>query len=359
MRGVDLEIRLAERDRTCHPGDVVRGEVWVRVERPVACEKLLVRRLWRARGHGNPEEGRPAIQDLFHGEWSPGRIHRYPFEFTLPNGPATYHGRFFRLGWIIDASAEVPGAIDPRAEVELALEPGPAEGYYFGPAHAHEPVLAPAGEEDAPKAVIGGGILAIGLAGLFTWPMIGPAGWLEAAGAGATILLGGALAFPFVQRVLAQRRLGVPRVGIDVESAHRGGFVDVRVTLSPRVAVTLDALQVDLVAREEVVHGYDSDRAWSWKEVHRLPGSPDRFRRAIEAGETVTIEETIGIPPDAPLSFAGRENRLEWFIEVRVAVSGWSDWRRKFPVTVGPAATLAAAGIREACAEPALQARSW
>lgn len=85
--------------------------------------------------------------------------------------------------------------------------------------------------------------------------------------------------------------------------------------------------------------------------------SPDRARRAIESGESVTIAERIPLPLDAPLTFAGWENRLEWFVEVTVAVSGWADWRRTFPITVGPAAALAAAGILDAIAEP-LQSRS-
>jgi hypothetical protein len=358
MQGVDLQIRLHRASDTYRPGDVVHGEVEVRTDRPVACERLVVRRLWRARGKGNPEEGRPTSHDLFHGEWSPGPIHCHPFEFTLPNGPATYRGHLLHVGCYIEARAEVALAIDPRAEVELPLEAGPSEGYFFGPTGAPAAGSATEGGDDDEvlKLVLGGVLSLMGLASLLAWAAAGLAGWPEALGAAMFLSLGGTLALPVVRRKAAEWKLGSPRVRIDGAAAHPGGHVDVRVTVSPRVPVTLDGLRADLVAREEVVRGTDSDRATERREVHRTTVSPERARRAIEAGDSFTIEERIPVPPGAPLTFAGRENRLEWLVEVAVAISGWPDWIGRFPVTVGPPAALAAAGILDAPADLALQA---
>ena len=356
MQGLELEIRLDPKDGTYRPGDAVRGAVVVRAERPAACEKLVVRRLWRAHGKGNREEGRPSIHDLFHGEWDPG-VHRYPFEFTLPNGPATYHGHLLHVGWFLDAVAEIPLAIDARAEVELPLRPGPSEGYFFGPAHCPPPEGPAEGVSgDGPRAVLGAALAAVGLAGIVAWMPIGLAGWPEALGGAIFLLLGGGLALPVIRRMAAERRLGTPDVRIDGTLAHPGGCVDVRVTLTPPVPVTMDGMQADLVAREEVVHGIDSDRTVERREIQRWTASRDRARRAIEPGESFTIEERILIPPDAPLTFAARENRLDWSVEVTIAISGWADWKSTFPVVVGPATALAAAGI-VAIAEP-LQSRS-
>ena len=88
----------------------------------------------------------------------------------------------------------------------------------------------------------------------------------------------------------------------------------------------------------------------------RHPARPGDRRHRVEAGESLTIEERIPLPPDPPLTFTGRENRLDWLVEVTVSVSGWADWKGTFPVIVGPAAALAAAGI-VAITEP-IQSRS-
>jgi hypothetical protein len=261
------------------------------------------------------------------------------------------------VAWFIDALAEIPLAIDSRAEVEVPLKPGPSEGYFFGPAHS-PPAEGPAVEADGDgwKAVFGAVLAAVGLAGILAWVPIGLAHWMEALGGAIFIFLGATLTLPIILRKAAEWRLGRPDVTVDGAAAHPGGWVEVRVTLTPRVPVTLDGVHADLVAREEVVQGVDSDRAFERKEIRRSTVSRDRARRAIQAGESLTIEERIPLPPDPPLTFTGRENRLDWLVEVTVSVSGWADWKGSFPVVVGPTAALAAAGIAT-ISEP-IQSRS-
>jgi hypothetical protein len=44
----------------------------------------------------------------------------------------------------------------------------------------------------------------------------------------------------------------------------------------------------------------------------------------------------LQVPADAPPTFAGRHNALEWEVAIRVAPRWGPAWERRFPLTVRP-----------------------
>lgn len=125
MSKCDLTIVLDRENRRYAGGDRITGVLRVQVNAACTCKALSISLGWRTHGKGNRDIGTPADLVLFEGEWQPGKTHEYDFEFLVPDGPATYHGRVLNLDWYLNARADIPWAIDPKAEEEVLLVPGP------------------------------------------------------------------------------------------------------------------------------------------------------------------------------------------------------------------------------------------
>ncbi len=165
MSKCDLSIELESGAVRYQPGDVVRGHVLVDVDAECTCKKLNVVLQWRTPGSDvrdrdkgeplkqtpfkgvykklkgvlqwhlpgggvrNRDKGEPLKQTLFEGVWRPGEQQGYPFEFTVPDGPLSYHGEILNVDWHITATADIPRAFDQKAEAEIFVH----RGSYTGP----------------------------------------------------------------------------------------------------------------------------------------------------------------------------------------------------------------------------------
>ncbi len=135
MSKCKLSIRLEDQGRVHLPGDALRGELVVEVNGPCDCRALSLWVGWRTHGKGNRVEGRVEDLSLLLEELMRGVSHRHPFEFRLPAGPVTYHGKLLNVDWHVGARADIPWAIDPKAEADFVLGTGGGGEYHFGPAY--------------------------------------------------------------------------------------------------------------------------------------------------------------------------------------------------------------------------------
>src|SRR5690554_6767376 len=119
-----INIELESSSARYTPGQVIRGVVTVAVDSDVKCNGLSVDLVWRTHGRGNRCSQIATGLILFEGQWTAGQEISYPFELTLPNGPMSYHGHYLNVDWYVLARADIPWAIDPKAEQEILLEPG-------------------------------------------------------------------------------------------------------------------------------------------------------------------------------------------------------------------------------------------
>ena len=134
MAKCDLKVVVDRPDKKYKFGETVTGVVEVRVNKECRCRKLTLTREWRTHGRGNRVSGDKKDTILYEGTWSPGEEISYSFEIDLPNGPTTYHGHYLNVDWYIKARADIPWAIDPKAETEVLLDPGEdAQEINYGP----------------------------------------------------------------------------------------------------------------------------------------------------------------------------------------------------------------------------------
>jgi sporulation-control protein spo0M len=344
MSKCDLTLRLDRDDRVYRPGETVLGEVRVRVHAPCRCDMLVLSHFWRTHGKGNRDQGSPTMQNLFSGDWSVGEEQRYPFELTLPSGPVTYHGSLVNVDWYLEARAKIAWAVDPRLETEVILRPGTPEDYFFGP--MYKPPAENLRQSDRGRrwGVFFGLVFAAAGVLLFAKMQADGSPVMGLVLGVTSILVGGLVFLGNLWRDIAQQKIGVPEVSLDRTALAPGDQVGAHVRFSPRSPLTLAGVSAELVCREEAESGTGTDRTTNRNDVHRIAVTLDQPGRAVEAGEVVSLEGTLRVPDPAPLTFAAKNNRILWTVEVTIRLAAWPDWKRRFPVTVGPAAARAPAG---------------
>ena len=279
MSRCDLEVVLEDPDRAYHPGETVSGEVHVSVNAKCDCRKLTVTRLWQTHGKGNRTEGDKEEVQLHAGTWMPGSKQAYPFSFLVPDGPLTYHGHHLNVDWYIKARADVPWAIDPKAETEFLLEPGEnRSGISLGPKHDEEnpgPEFAP----EKIKQTVGkvAGVIFVACASIAVLAALGlagikPLGWAPGFGFGIFGLFGaiasGAMAFMGLRNMMAERVLGEVRARCEPAEVRAGDAVRCSLDFMPRKAVDLGNVTATLLGQEVVVSGSGTNRTTHRHKFH-------------------------------------------------------------------------------------------
>jgi hypothetical protein len=334
MSKCDLSIRLEDPDLVRRPGDVLKGEVTVEVIEACTCRELALTCGWRTHGKGNRAEGVKEKAVLFQGEWPPGMPQRYPFEFKVPRGPATYHGKLLNVDWVLRARADIPWAIDPKAEADFLVAAEEEGEYDYGPTYKPPAELYVAADKGLGcKLTVFGLFAAIGAAVLLAFwsqgcfPVVFGSIFLVA-GLGAIL---GAL-----WRGIAQKKLGVPEVRIGASTARPGDMVPVSVKIRPRAPVRLEGVTAELRGTEVVVSGSGTNRTTHRHVFHQAKETLDPGGRELPPGEELTIGGVVQVPGQAPPTFSASDNDLRWVVEVHIGIAGWPDWKREYPVSIRP-----------------------
>lgn len=342
MSKCDLIIDLDSAKRVFLPGEVIRGVVEVVVNSEVRCDGLTLTSLWQTHGRGNRRSGGEQAQELFRGTWLAGETHHYPFEVVAPEGPVTYHGHYLNVDHYLRATADIPWALDPKAEEEFVLElPPGATGYRQpGEPDAVGEVSATAAKVgQAIGAVFGGCFMIPGLIALVVG--VGVVAKGELGGILPIVMgtiftaVGGLVVFLALRNTLAERKLGEVLVAVKPERAAPGEEVSVQLQFSPRSRVQLNRVTARLVGKEVVVSGSGTNRTTHTHELARVERELSG-ECMIHAGEGVDLDATFTVPPDAPLSFHASDNDLRWTVEVHVDIPGWPDWTKDVPLVVAP-----------------------
>ena len=230
MPRCELSIHLEREDARFRPGEVIAGHVEARVDAVCRCDALTVTFGWQTSGKGKVEAHEEPPARIFKGEWSEGEVARHPFSFTAPPGPLTYRGHIVRIGWSLRARADIPWAVDPKAEVEVILEPWTEEALLLqrGGGYRSPPARLNKGQSLAPAEAQGaspnkgkrslGGIAAV--AGVFSlvvaFLLVTSTSWVGVHMVGLVMMLAGlgALLFSLVSfvRFLNQRHLDNKRL---------------------------------------------------------------------------------------------------------------------------------------------------
>jgi hypothetical protein len=349
MSKCDLQVQFDREDRTYHPGEAVRGEVVVTTDQEVSCRGLAVELLWQTHGAGNTDRQILDRLLLEPQTWSPGRPFRYPFSFTAPSTPLTYHGHFLNVDHSVAARADLPWAVDAKAREEYLLRPGPTSRADHLAATV-DFTRAPAGTSGPVAKTIGWLLLPIVLVLLAALLVV----LLP-----IVLVVGGVI---LARRRLAERRLGpvtvhpsaeavgLPATGGPMAIAGRFGArsrpdtvyaispgepLRFSVRFQPRSRVDVDRVTARLVATEKCTSGSGTNSKTHTQTLcdaqailaEGLPGM---------AGIPVELSGELQVPDLEAYSFRAASNALTWNLEVKVEVPRWPDWVRATPLALVP-----------------------
>jgi hypothetical protein len=340
---LQLSLHLEQPGTVVAVGQEVRGRVELRSEAGAEVRGVRLAVGWRTEGDGNRASGTMLELALLElpAQLRRGETRSLPFRFDAPHGPLSYQGRHLQVVNVVRASADVPWARDPAVEQTYELrrssdQPGAFQGPLLDPgAQSAGPVRMKA----KPRLVeIVLAVLAV-LAGLAV-------GWGAALYGASPPLLTGLLAvsgvavaagllLPFRGKV-AERRLGEVELVLDRAVVSPGDTIRAALTFEPRADLRIQRAVATLRGKERVVSGGgEAQRVRQHTFVHaeaRLAGEtrPD-------VGAQVVLWAPLELAPQCPCSFRAKDNRLDWEVEVRIAIAGWPDWVAVHPVLVWPA----------------------
>jgi hypothetical protein len=361
MPACELKIVLDREDGTYGGGDSVTGRVEVTAAREVECRALSIALEWKASGKGNTETGRRDVQVLYRGSWREGAAASYDFEVAAPDRPLSFDGKLFRIGWFVTAAADLRLAGDAGAEKPIRIVA--RRNLVGGSPDRDDDFLS----DQRRKQILGKILRTAGWRARLLLALQTLGGdqvflWLYAAGTTAAIALavqlwriwsrgedselpGLLLVVLFVvlaalvagrdrfRRAIASRRIGPVEVTYRPTVPTPGENLSCCVRFQPRTEISLDKATLQIVAREEVVRGSGKHKRTLRAVVHRseaaLPARTQYFH-----GEAVELEGTVQIPADAPVSFFGSSNRVQWTLEVRLHLGRWIDWKQQLLITV-------------------------
>jgi hypothetical protein len=337
---------------TVRPGGRLCGTVVARVSKACRVRRVTLVLRWSTRGEGDYAEGTagPALVVAEATTWAPGR-HRISFSVPAPEGPSSHSGRVVSVEWVLIARADIAWRLDPEAQVPFTLVDG----------MAHEPGQeSPSpGEVWFRRGIISGDTLLGMFFFLLLFP-IGSAMLLSSAGRlGTSSFLMGLLWCGLSLVALARGLrpsllrwfLGTPRIGVEPSPARPGERVTVRVSLCPRMQMTLEASNI-LLTCEEVARrgtGKSGTRSRAVLFEHHVPLAPAGLR--LEAKQARVLEEQVLVPPWAPSSLHVASNELRWRVKVDVELPFGTRWREQLILRVGGAPLVEAPPV-EAPQEP-------
>jgi hypothetical protein len=347
MSKCDLEISFEGDKRDYQIGDTVRGVVTVDVNAPCTCNNLTLGQQWRTHGRGNRAVGPTEPKVLFAGKWEEPGTYTYPFELKMPAGPLTYRGNHINVDWYIDARADIPWAIDPKAHEEVNLTRGDYDGELVHGKNVDMKQWTDIAPEDQSKIKVA----LIGCAGLFLLPFLLASIGITAIGVskvlnnetdGWPILFFG-LSFAVVPLIpvalffwkkLAERKLGKVDLSVQPTAARPGDELKCAIRFTPQTDAQVDSVTISLTGMERAVSGSGSNRRTHKSDFHNS-SQEVMARRQFHKGEYVALQAKIVLPKDAVPTFHASDNRVVWQISVHIDIPGWPDWNSHQHIMVG------------------------
>lgn len=341
MSKCELTIVIEDERREYRIGETVRGYLQVRVDSNCRCDGLTLTQEWSTHGRGNRTSGGQQVLRLFRGDWKAGETHSYPFEFTIPEGPVTYHGHYLNVDHYLRAVADIPWAFDPKAERELLVSPAEKSSKE----DVAQSLDATSPDVPAVKVppvffwVFGALFMVPGLAfvvGGATQVASGDFGGAVMAVFGAIFAVaGGVVVFLGLRNSIAERKLGPVIASAEPKVALPGEEISLALDFNPRAEARLNEITATLKGYESVTSGSGTNKSTYthtlYEEKVVLRGNGRLFAR-----EAQELAARVTLPKDAPPSFSASDNELTWEVEFHIDIASWPDWNTKVPLQVLP-----------------------
>lgn len=331
MSKCDIQIQFDRSDRTYHGGELVSGEVLVRVNQDIRCNGILLQHFWSTHGRGNTDTGNKTDVRLC--ESTPlqsGEELRFPFEFTSELWPLTYRGHYINVDHYVQVSVDVPWAFDPKHQEEFILLPGECPEPFTG--DRSEVVELDAEESQTTELGLIGklliGVVVVALLGiLFMF---------------AAILLPVALiagAFYWIRKKAIAGRLGEVEISTPVAIVGPGEAWPCELSFTPKKTFRVNEIAAKVLARESATSGSGTN---STTHRHTVYEQSEIIMPAglLVAGERFAEVLKIPLPETDAWSLEASDNKIEWTVEVRIDIPRFPDWSHSASLQMIPAAFL-------------------
>lgn len=322
MSKCDIRLEFDRENRTYKGGEIVKGLVYVRVNKEVECKDLMIRLFWQTHGKGNKDSETVSEKTESASHWEAHQEYTYPFQFQLPAIPLTYHGHYINIDTYIQARVGISWGKDPKVTEEVLVQPGVEVEKDTKDTDSLDLDASMGRKRKALRDFLPNTITSV-LAVLFVilvliylLPIIG-----------LILLIGLVSLNKEIRSVCAERRLGTVQVNLERERAYPGQTFFVQVAFSAIQPVSVESIYA-------VVQGQEICSSGSGTSVRNF--NHVLFKENIELSSTNQNEYQgkIKIPDTNAYSFEAPDNHIKWLVKIYVKIPRWPDWQKEFPIKV-------------------------
>ena len=330
MSKCDIRLEFDRGNRIYKSGETVKGLVYVRVNKQVECNVLIIRLFWQTHGKGTKDSKTLSEKTESASHWEANQEYTYPFQFQLPATPLTYHGHYVNIDTYIQAHVDIPRSRDPDVTEEVLVQPGTEaenEKKDTDPLDLDASMGRKRKElKDFLPNTITSVLVVLGviLVLIYFLPLIG-----------FILLVALVSLHKEIRSACAEKRLGTVLVNLERERVYPGQTFLVRVAFSALQPVLVEAVYAEVQGQESCSSGSGT--------------SPSTFNHVLfkENIELRPINQNeyqgkIKIPETDAYSFEAPNNHIKWTVKIYVKIPRWPDWQKEFPLKVVhmPAAML-------------------
>ncbi|HOT08744.1 MAG TPA: hypothetical protein PK710_03185 [Polyangiaceae bacterium] len=343
MSSCDISIRFDRNPPACSPGETISGTIDVVANASCRCDALTAHLSWKTSGKGDTDSEKVDVVPLGTFEWKRGESYQYPFSFLAPTGPVSYQGLIVHVNWFVEARADVPWAIDPRASETLLLVPLPAERK-ASTAYREQPHLSAKHHKlgNGPRSqskwenrvltlILGSIFLVLAIAQQtihgssvpFLIPMVFVAG----------VML--KFAWNDLRNLVARRMVGALSVTIDPPTATRGETLRIQAAFTPNSNGRLRYAKATLYGEEIAWRGSGKSRTRYHQDLDRVEaqmcGSSAFFQN-----QPLELSCDLRVPEYAASSFRSFNNHVQWSVLLHLDIENWPDLKETIPIDLLP-----------------------
>ena len=352
MSKCDIEIQFDRSDRTYAGGDVVSGEVMVRVNQDISCNGIVLRHYWGTHGKGNKRTGTKHELQLCHSHpLLAGEDLRLPFEFQSELWPLTYRGEHINVDHYVHVSVDVPWTIDPKQAEEFVVVAGQRPDQFTG--DRSEVVELKAIEKEKEKS----GFLH---ADIDPGPIGTAIGYVLLLGIVLVFLAGIAfvlfkihfLLVPFVvitglitglicwiRKTAISGRLGEVTIKTPIVVVGPGEHWPCEISFTPKKTFQINEVSARLLVEEVATAG-----GGKHKKIHRHTLLDEKTifvpEEQLIAGEPFSKQFQLPLSDTEAWSLDVDDNKIEWTVDVRIDIPRFPDWSHKTTLQMIPATFL-------------------
>ncbi len=335
-----LEIILDHNDDHSYPaGSNISGVVRLTVEKVSNFKELYIERIWKTHGQGNADKGNK-LKQVLHAEAIEPGTHEFPFTFTIPTQPVSYHGEYINIDWYLSARADISWNSDPKCELDFLVVPNEeqiaAEGKTF---HAED------GYENS-ATQLNKRFFLVPLILFFLIAVLGVTAWFDWDDFPVfRIFLIIPLTVFFLLSVkkiiknnMIHKRLGDITYAVSTRILQPGDTCAVAFSFHPQIETQLNNATFKIIASEKATSGSGKNSntltkvVWEKEVVAHEGGS-------LPANEKVSTTALLTFPTDVPFSFDASNNKVQWSLIIYLDIARCPDWKKEMPLRVTPFTT--------------------